>query len=189
MQRRKYILIVFVVVLVVVGTTVVIFSYNSSGSGTHTQTSSTISKSSSSSSQPSYPNGQAYLNVSTIYLDLGYPELTYSSYSPYLPSKANYTMEYQTENVNFQVGSVGGDVISLDQAVGIAAEKAGLNPSNYSLAEADFEPGVVVNSTLSLHPEWLLFFAQVDDGYWLWGSVGNGAVSVEVNLDALNGTA
>lgn len=97
-------------------------------------------------------------------------------------------MEYQTKNTSFQVGSVGGDVISLDQAVGIAAERAGLNPSNYSLAEADFEPGVIVNSTLSIPPAWLLFFARVYDGYWLYGSVGNEAVSVEVNLDALNGT-
>jgi hypothetical protein len=132
--------------------------------------------------------GQSYLNVPAIYSDLGYPKITYSSYSPYLPSEPNFTMQYQTKNTSFQVGSVGGDVISLQQAVGMAAEESGLGSSDYNLAEADFEPGVVVNSTLSLRPEWLLFFARVYEGYWLWGDVGNTAVSVEVNLDALNGT-
>ena len=121
-------------------------------------------------------------------MSLGYPTVTYSSYSPYLPSKPNYTMEYQTGGVDFQVGSVGGDVIGLDQAVNPAAQKAGLNPTNYSLADADFEPGVIINNTLTIHPEWILFFAQVVDGYWLWGTVGNGAVSVQVSVDALNGT-
>ncbi len=139
--------------------TVAVVSYNPTNSGTHSQTNSTESRNSSSSSQSSYPDGQAYLDVSTVYAGLGYPKLTYSSYSPYLPGRPNYTMEYQTKNTSFQVGSVGGDVINLAQAVGIAVEKAGLNPSNYSLAEADFEPGVIVNSTLSIHPEWLLFFA------------------------------
>ncbi|MGH9918244.1 MAG: hypothetical protein ACRD6W_05150 [Nitrososphaerales archaeon] len=186
----------FVSVLVVVA----VFAYaslsqpqSSSSSVTSTSqftssTSSTRASSSRSSQSGTYPEGQPYLNLSKIYAGLGLPKLTYSSYSPYLPSKPNYTLEYQTTGANFQVGSVGGGVISLDQAVGIAAVKAGLNPSGYSLAEADFEPGVIVNSTLSLHPEWILFFARAYDGYWLYGDVGNEAVSVEANVDALTGT-
>jgi hypothetical protein len=134
-------------------------------------------------------SGEAYLNTPPTYAALGYPMVTYSSYSSYSPDKPNFTLEYQTTGASFQVGSVGGDVIPFAQAVGIGAGKAGLNPSNYSLAEADFEPGVIVNSTLAIHPEWILFFAQVYHGYWLWGDVGNSAVSVQVDVDALSGNA
>jgi hypothetical protein len=128
------------------------------------------------------------LNEPTVYASLGYPKITYSSYSPYVPGKPNYTLEYQIKNITFQVGTVGADVISLDQAVGIAAQADHLSPSNYSLAEADFEPGLIINSTLVAHPGWGLFFARDYDDYWPFGDVGNDAASVEVNLDALNGT-
>jgi hypothetical protein len=191
---RTMMVVAVVVVLVVATMALVVLSSQTStpAHGTQSGTSSVSSSSSSptsASSSSQSTNGQAYLNVPGIYADMGYPKLTYSSYSPYLPSKPNYTMEYQTTTVDFQVGSVGGDVLSLNQAVDEGAEKAGLNPSNFSLAEADFEPGVIVNSTLSIHPEWILFFAQLYDGYWLWGDVGNSAVSIQVDIDALNGTA
>lgn len=185
-ERWKY--IIALVVLLLVGTMVAIISYNPTSSETHSQTSSTKSINSSTSSQSSYPDGQAYLNVPKVYSDLGYPKIRYTDYSPYLSSKPNYTMEYQTKNVSFQVGSVGGDVISLDQAVGLAAEKVGLNPSNYSLAYAAFYPGTIVNGTLTIHPIWYLFFARAYDSFWLFGSYGNGAFSVEVDVDVFNGT-
>ncbi len=130
-----------------------------------------------------YPGGQAYLNVPQVYSDLGYPKLTYESYSPYLPSKPNFTLEF-----DYQTASVGGDAMSLAQAIGVAAQAGNLSPANYSLAEADFEPGVIVNNTLAGHPEWLLFFARTYAGYWPYGGVGNSAVSLEFNVDAFNGT-
>jgi hypothetical protein len=180
---RKYLIVSLVVALILLGAGVAIVSYNAISSRARTPTGST-SSSGSSSSESGYPEDEALY-----YSGLGYPRLTYSVSSPYLPSKPNYTMEYQTTSVTFQVGSVGGDVIDLNQAVGIAAAEAGLDPTNYSLAQADFDPGIIVNSTLSLHPEWVLSFARVYDSYWLWGGVGSGAVSVQVDVDALNGTA
>lgn len=159
---------------------------SSAGSATGTGSSSSTPSSSTASRATT---AQAYLNVSAAYAALGYPAVTYSSYSPYSPEKPNFTLEYQTASTSFQVGSVGGDVIPFAEAVGIGGESAGLNPSNYSLAEADFEPGVIVNSNLSIRPEWILFFAQVYEGYWLWGDVGNSAVSVQVDVDALSGNA
>jgi hypothetical protein len=149
---------------------------------------STVTTTISQTAASSYPSGQAYLNVPRLYSDLGYPEVRYTDYTPYLPSRANFTLEYQTSNTNFQVGSVGGDAISLTNAMGLAAQKVGLNPSNYSLAYAAFYPGTIVNSTLTIHPEWYLFFARAYDGFWLFGSYGNGAFSVEADVDALNGT-
>ncbi|MDG7015990.1 MAG: hypothetical protein JRM82_01290 [Nitrososphaerota archaeon] len=182
---------IVIVIVVAVGFAVLSSSSSkglssSAGSATGKESgSSTLSNSTTSRAI----TGQAYLTVSPAYAALGYPKVTYSSYSPYSPDKPNFTLEYQTASTSFQVGSVGGDVIPFAQAVGAGAEKAGLNPSNYSLAEADFEPGVVVNSTLSISPEWILFFAQVYKGYWLWGDVGNSAVSVQVDVDALSGSA
>ena len=152
-------------------------------------TGSTNVSPSTTASGMSTVGGLTYLNESAVYASQGYPTLTYSSYSTYLPSKPNFTLEYQITGTSFQVGTVGSDVMSLHQAVSIGAAKAGLSPSNYSLAEADFEPGVVVNSALSIHPQWILFFAQVYQGYWLWGDVGNSAVSVQVEVDALSGNA
>ncbi len=171
----KYVLLVLVIALMVVGAALLTIS------------SPTRSTTSSSSSQASKPGGQGYLDVPALYSNLGYPKIMYADYSPYLPSKPNFTMQYQTKTVSFQVGSVGGDAMSLDRAVGVAAERAGLDPSNYSLAYASFSPGTIVNSTL-VHPEWYLFFARAYDGFWLFGNVGNGAFSVQVTVDALNGT-
>lgn len=138
-------------------------------------------------------NGQPYMNEPAAYANLGYPKITYSNNSPYLPGKPNYTLEYQIKVSNsqvtsFQIGSVGGDVLSLDQAVGIAARSARLAPANFSLTEAYFSPGMIINNTLVIHPQWELFFARDFHGYWPFGCVGNGAFSVEVNLDAFDGS-
>ncbi len=136
---------------------------------------------------------QPYMIEPATYTNLGYPKVTYPDYSPYLPGKPNYTLEYQIKVSNsqvtsFQIGPVGGDTISLDQAVGIAANFAKLTPANFSLTEADFSPGTIINKTLVVHPLWELFFARDYHGYWPFGCAGNGAFSVEVNLDAFDGS-
>src|ERR1035441_8389675 len=86
----------------------VVFTSLSGSPRSPISTSSRSSSGSSSSfsprsSKPSYSSGQPCLNLSVVYMRLGYPTVTYSSYSPYLPSKPNYTMEYQTGGVDFQV--------------------------------------------------------------------------------------
>lgn len=133
------------------------------------------------------------MNEPAAYANLGYPKITYPNNSPSLPGRSNYTLEYQTKVSNYQVtsfeiGSVGGDVISLYQAVGIAASFENLTPANFSLTEAYFSPGMIINTTLVMHPQWNLFFARDLHGYWPFGCFGNGAFSVEVNLDAYDGS-
>lgn len=181
-ERKKYLAFALIVVFVVSGMAV-FSSYYPQGSVTH---STTISSSTSSSS---YEGGQGYLSVPKVYSDLGYPKVTYSDYFPYLPSKPNFTMEYQTKNLNFQVGPVeNASVIGLNQAVGLAIERLNLTVQ-LQLAYATFYPGTIVNSTLAIHPEWYLFLAGVYDGFWAYGSYGNGAFSVEADVDALTGAA
>ena len=124
-----------------------------------------------------------------VYSSLGYPKVTYNGYSPYVPPEPNFTFTYHTPNVYLRVGNASAPTIGLARAVGLAAHAASLNPSNFSLAEADFVPGDITNRSVSSHPSWGLFFAKSYDGYWEFGSCGNGAYSVFVNVDALNGTA
>ena len=180
--RKKYLAFALIIVFVVSGMAV-FSSYYPQGSVTH---STTISSSTNSSS---YQSGQGYLSVPKVYSDLGYPKVTYSDYSPYLPSKPNFTMEYQTKNVNFQVGSVeNASVIGLNQAVGLATGRLNLTVQ-LQLGYATFYPGTIVNSTLAIHPMWYLFLAGVYDGFWAYGSYGNGAFSAEADIDALTGAA
>jgi hypothetical protein len=179
-QRRKYIAFALVVVFVISG--IAIFS------SSHPQ-SSTKPTASSSATAIASTTSQSYLSVPKLYSDLGYPKVTYSTYSSYLPSKPNFTLEYQTKTVNFQVGSVENtSVIGLDQAAELAVERLNLT-IQLQLAYADFDPGTIVNSTLAIDPTWYLFFAQAYDGFWTYGSYGNGAFSVEADIDALTGKA
>jgi hypothetical protein len=121
--------------------------------------------------------------MSAVYANLGYPKVTYSDYFSYLPSKPNFTMEYH----GLDFGLENASVIGLNQAVGLAI--AGLNLTvPLQLGYATFYPGTIVNSTLAIHPMWYLFLAAGYDGFWAWGSYGNGAFSAEANVDALNGT-
>jgi hypothetical protein len=168
-------------VVFVVSGMAVFLSYFPQGSATH---SSTVSSSTNSSN---YQGSQSYLRVPKVYSDLGYPKVTYSDYSLYLPSKPNFTMEYQTKSINFQVGSVqNASVISLSQAVGLAIGRLNVTVP-LQLGYATFYPGTIVNSTLAIHPKWYLFLAGVYDGFWAFGSYGNGAFSAERVVDAFTG--
>ena len=134
------------------------------------------------------PNGQPFMDEPAVYSSLGYPKITYNGYSRYISPEPNYTFTYHTPNVYLRVGNVTVPVISLTRAVGLAAQAAKLNPTNFSLAEADFIPGDIMNGSLSSRPSWGLFFTESYDGYWIYGSCGNGAYSVFVSVDALDGT-
>lgn len=183
--RRSVVVVVIVLVILAVAAVAVIYP-RSTSSGTSSRISST-SQTYSTESQP--VTGHGYLNVSAVYADLGYPKVTYSDYFPYTPSKPNFTMEYQTKDVNFQIGFVeNASVIGLDHAVELALLRLNLTVP-LQLAYATFYPGTIVNNTLTIDPMWYLFFAQVRDGFWTYGSYGNGAFSVEADVDALSGKA
>jgi len=179
-ERKRSLGRPFAAVLIVVAlaiTAVAAASYF--GRGTNGSSSTTLS--------PSKQN-DAYLNVPNVYASLGYPKIAYNYYTtPYLPSEPNFTLEYRTETASFQVGSVQAPVVGLDEAVASAAAYLKLDPSNYLLGEAVFVPGTVSNNTLLGFPEWFLYFAQVHDGYWIYGNEGPQKLSLEVDVDALNG--
>lgn len=137
-----------------------------------------------------YWSPQPYLNASAAYASLGYPMAFYDYYTtPYLRSEPNYTMFYQSQSIgNFDIGTVEADAISLDEAVDIAAAHAGLGPTNYTLGQATFVYGDIFNGALTDHPYWYLDFAEIHDGYWIYGNEGPQLLSVEVTVDALDGT-
>jgi hypothetical protein len=88
--------------------------------------------------------------------------------------------------MSFDVGQA--SVINVTQATRLAENHAGLNPANYSLAVAEFEPGVIKNHTLTYPANWNLWFAQVHHGYWLYGQGAVEASSKYVALDAVSGS-
>lgn len=159
---------------------VAISSSTTTSSGTSSLTSSTTSSYSTGSQSSA---GQAYPNVSAVYANLGYPKVTYSDYFTYLPSKPNFTMQYH----GLDLGVENASVIGLNQAVALAI--GGLNLTvPLQLGYATFYPGTIVNGTLAIHPRWYLFLAAAYDGFWTYGSFGDGAFAIERSIDALNGT-
>ena len=172
-----------VAIVVVVGT-VALISLSHQPNTSPPSSSSSLSAGTTSS----YPSGQPYMNASKLYASLGYPKITYSGSSPYLPSSPGYYVGYQTKGLSFHVGDVEAPpMIGVTQAVALAAEQMKLDPSNYTLVQADFQQGAIVNSSLTDHPYWSLTFARVYDGYWLYGNYGAG-FSVSLSVDASNGT-
>jgi hypothetical protein len=177
-ERWGYVILVVIILLGVVA--VAISSSTTTSSGTSSRTGSTTS-SYSTGSQSS--KGQAYPNVSAVYANLGYPKVTYADYFTYLPSKSNFTMEYH----GLDFGLENASVIGLNQAVALAI--GGLNLTvPLQLGYATFYPGTIVNGTLAIHPRWYLFLAATYDGFWTYGSFGDGAFAIERDIDALNGT-
>jgi hypothetical protein len=132
-------------------------------------------------------NGRPYLKEPAIYSALGYPKVLYNGNSPYVAPEPNYTFSYSFPHALMSFGSVAAPTIGLTSAVGLAAEAAGLDPSNFSLAEAIYTPGDIENGSVSSHPSWGLYFAESHDGYWVFGSCGDGAYSAFASVDALNG--
>jgi hypothetical protein len=127
------------------------------------------------------------LTGAAIYSRLGYPILTYNNNTHYSPSKPNFTLEYRS-NPAFTVGYLEMPVINVTQAVRLAENYAGLSKVNYSLVDADLEPGTFVNNTMKTSAVWNLGFARVEDGYWRLGSLDvNGATNL-VSLDAVSGS-
>jgi hypothetical protein len=85
------------------------------------------------------------------------------------------------------VGSVEIPVLGLAQALHLAEEHAGLSQANYSLVDADFQPGTIVNDTLKSPATWSLGFARVQDGYWFFGSADDDGATNLVTLNAVSG--
>ena len=153
-----------------------------------------VASSSSSSqlsgySRPSTTEYDYSSSVSPVYAQLGYPALTYNGVSQYDPHMPNFTVEYRGTHFGFDIGSVqAAPVMNLTTAVGLAAASTpDLDSSNYTLAAAEFDPGVLVNNTVWAPATWSLWFAQTYDGFWLYGSGSNEATSAYVGMDALSG--
>ena len=77
--------------------------------------------------------------------------------------------------------------MNLTQAVRLVESPEGLSKVNYSLVAAEFDPGIIVNNTVWQSATWLLWFAQVYDGFWLYGG-GNDATSFLFSVNAASGT-
>ena len=118
------------------------------------------------------------MNVGSLYSAIGYPKIEYSA-------STNFTVE----DYGMDIGTLAAPVINLTQAVGIGASYGKLDPSNYTLAEAYFQPGEIVNNTLVSDPNWELFFSRIYEGFWLYGDVGQFPESVSVDVDALTAIA
>jgi hypothetical protein len=86
------------------------------------------------------------------------------------------------------MASILAPVLSLKEAVRLAASNAKLDPVNYTLNSAVFLPGEVDSRVLASDPEWHLYFAQIYDGYWVDDPSGGLGYSIEADVDAMNGT-
>ncbi len=148
----------------------------------------TTSTSSTEISTTPSPYG-ALLRGSTIYSQLGYPLVSYNGNSQYSPSKPNFTLSYRSTHLGLDdVGfAVATPVMSLTQAVRLVESPEGPSKANYSLVAAEFDPGIIVNNTVWQSATWLLWFAQVYDGFWLFGQ-GNDASSFLFSVNAASGT-
>jgi hypothetical protein len=189
--KRRSVAFALIVVFVVSASAVIsVYSARKSENQTATSTSSEAATGTSSSGISSdYRNNQPYLNASKVYASLGYPKITYDDFeTPYLPSKPNFTLEYDTKDIGrFHVGAINAPALSLNEATRLAADYAHLDPSNYTLGQAVFVPGTVFNSTLIAGPEWFFYFAAIHDGYWIYDNYGPQWLSVEIAVDAANG--
>jgi hypothetical protein len=201
--RNRYVVIALVAVLAT-GGIVVLSLGNPSHSGTNgATTSSSSAPTANLTSKPasSSSNDQPFLNASGVYASLGYPKVDYSpdyqeitDYSfnfgdpPYVPGEPSFNWEIPSPGGTYTAGTIHAPVLDLDQAVNLAAVHAKLDPVNYTLAEAVFAAGTVYKSSPQSFPEWTLYFAEVHDGYWVYDQRGPGAFSVEVVVDASNGT-
>ncbi len=193
-----------VVAVVVISTLVLYFmasNYLSSnpamGNKTSTatgETSNLVGNSQSSGGNP----GEGLLGASAaVYSQLGYPKVFWNGYNGnnvdkgntgYSTGESNFTAEYQMP-LGLDIGQVeAASVMNLTQAAHLAESYAALNPANYSLAEAEFDQGVIVNGTISYPPVWNLWFTQVYHGYWLYGEGGIEADSQYVVIDAVSGS-
>jgi hypothetical protein len=137
--------------------------------------------------QTSGDNYGKLLSGSAIYPRLGYPMLTYGGLPPYSPGEANFTLVYQSNHFYFTVGTVETPVMNLTQAVNLAQNREGLSNVNYSLVEAEFDPGTIVNGTIKSSAVWNLGFVRVYHGYWLYGLADNYGSTNFVSIDATSG--
>lgn len=76
--------------------------------------------------------------------------------------------------------------MNLSEAVKKVASAANLAPGDYSLSSAEFDPGLIVNGTVSVPASWTLMFAQVYDGFWLYGGTTFG-YSIYSTVDTTTG--
>ena len=140
------------------------------------------------------PKGNASFESQTtqsgpsVYSQLGYPVVTYDGSTPYSPADSNFSLMYRQTGLDFQVGSVEVPVINLTEAVSLAESAEDLSPANYTLVDAEFDHGTIVNGSVTQPAGWILGFARVYDGFWLYGLGDNYGASAFVDLDATTGS-
>ena len=130
--------------------------------------------------------GLDYYTSNLVYLQLGFPKITYSGL-PYSPSLPNYTVYIRSTVPDFKLGTIPVPVINMKDALKIATSAANLDPSEYCLISAGFSEGAVLNNTLEWSPGWSFYFARTYQDFWLYG-FGPDYSSGEVTVNAFNGS-
>jgi hypothetical protein len=122
-----------------------------------------------------------------VYRDLGYPKQTVGGYLNGEQVNSSYILGYRLPKFGLDFGSVYAPAMNLSEAVMKVASAANLAPDNYSLASAEFDPGLIVNGTVSVSASWTLWFAQVYHGFWLYGGSEDGD-SIYSSVDTTTGS-
>lgn len=151
------------------------------GTTTTSRTTSTATQPAASKTATTMRGGLA----SPVYRHLGYPMIRY-----YVPKElglgsreiaAVYAVHACGSEEPIGYINIEG-LLGLGQALKRALSVLG---SNYSLVEADYMPGLVVNDTLVKRPRWVLVLAETYKGYRLWAHCCGDTM---VEVDALNGS-
>ncbi len=133
----------------------------------------------STSSRLSFENStiEAFVKVPALYASLGYPSVDYAGF----PASNYSSMEC--------AGFTPPPTIALERAVSLAVSQLGLDPANYSLAAARFDPGAVTSCSHVVDPRWSLGFARTFAGFWIYGPFGPGGPQpLALIIDAVNGS-
>jgi hypothetical protein len=122
-----------------------------------------------------------------VYQGLGYPKQTVGGYINGEQVNSSYIFGYRLSKFGLDAATVYAPVMNLSEAVMKVASAANLAPGNYSLSSAEFDPGLIVNGTVSVPASWTLMFAQVYDGFWLYGGTTFG-YSITSTVDTTTGS-
>ena len=135
----------------------------------------------------SQPPPHTCVLVTSLYCELGYPRIIHARPLPSSWAPADAPYYYVVEDncsTRYVAGYTRGPVLGLEEAVEKALNRLGRG--NYSLVEAVYSPGLIVDGRVEKHPCWCLTLAETYKGYRLWPYGCCGDTYVEV--DAANGS-
>ncbi|MGH9918566.1 MAG: hypothetical protein ACRD6W_06840, partial [Nitrososphaerales archaeon] len=174
------------IILVAGAIVLVVFSPPNGGSRTSSFQTGSSSTVSNTSTQWTNETELGAFAPPVVYQNLGYPKQTVGGYLNGEQVNSSYILGYRLPKFGLDAGSVYAPVMNLSEAVKRVASVANLSPGNYSLSSADFDPGLIVNGTVSVPASWTLMFAQVYDGFWLYGGTTFG-YSIYSTVDTTTG--